>query len=426
MPAIDVLDGGMLTTVQDCGRVGFQKYGVPVSGAMDRFALRVGNRLVANDDTAAGLEMTLQGSEVAFPQGAVIAVTGADLSPRLNGRPMPGWRTVVASPGSTLAFGSARDGLRAYLAVHGGIDVPPVLGSRSTFTRSRLGGFEGRKLRAGDVLPTGLAGALAPPPIRMLPRALVPAYGHDHRLRVVPGPQDDGFTEEGVRTFLTSAYTLTPQSDRIGCRLDGPPVQHLSGADIVSDGIVVGAVQVSGDRMPIVLMADCGTTGGYTKIATVITVDLPRMAQAVPGDRIRFEAVSVAFAQALLAAEERLLAALAAGALAEAAEPIYDEDASGPLAAEAYSELAAALQRTSGPRARGSGISSPVGGLVVSVAVGDGDAVAAGQEICVVEAMKMQNVVRAPRAGRIARVLAAPGAVVAAHATLAEYGDSGS
>ena len=355
MSIIEVVDGGMLTTVQDAGRTGYQKYGVPVSGAMDVFALRVANRLAGNDGAAAGLELTLQGPELRLPGGAVLAMTGGDFAPRLNGQPMPSWRTIVAPAGSTLVCGSARDGLRAYLAFCGGIDVAVLLNSRSTFTRAGFGGFQGRKIRAGDVLSIGDAPGAAPS-ILAIPRARIPQHGHEHRLRVVLGPQDDAFTDEGIATFFSSVYELTSQSDRIGCRLTGPPVQHRAGADIVSDGIVCGAVQISGDRMPIVLMADCGTTGGYTKIATVISVDIGRLAQAVPGDRVRFVAVTVADAVEAIREHERWFAAIGDGPAGDAArlfEPVYDEDAAGPLVAETVDAFAEALRNTRKPSSAG-------------------------------------------------------------------------
>ena len=191
-----------------------------------------------------------------------------------------------------LAFGAPRDGLRAYLAIAGGIDVPIVLGSRSTFPRGGLGGFGGRLIRAGDCLRTcgypvdTVAG-------RTLAREEVPVYGHEHSVRVVLGPQDDAFTASGIEAFLSAAYVVTSKSDRIGCRLDGPPVAHQGSPDIVSDGIPFGAIQIAGDGLPMILLADRGTTGGYTKLATVISADLPRIAQALPGDRVSFRAVSL-------------------------------------------------------------------------------------------------------------------------------------
>jgi len=298
---IHVLDGGLLTTVQDAGRHGFQRYGVPVSGAMDGGALRAANALVGNDDRAAALEMTLLGPRLEFLAPATIALTGADLGAVIGSAPLPAWESVTVPGGTVLSFTGARDGVRGYLAVAGGFDVPVVLGSRSTYTRSRLGGVDGRALKAGDVLRVlgthpvaDLVGAgLGARPVRQVPPALRPRYGNRHTLRVVLGPQEDRFTRAGVATLLTSAYRVTPQSDRMGYRLQGPPIEHTSGPDIVSDGSPLGAVQVAGDGMPIVLMADRGTAGGYTKIATVISLDVWRLAQAAAGDEVRFEAVAV-------------------------------------------------------------------------------------------------------------------------------------
>lgn len=313
MTAIEVLDGGLLTTVQDLGRWGYQRYGVPVSGALDGFALRVANRLVGNDDNAAGLEITLIGPRLRLLTTTVVALAGADLEPRLDDQEMPMWTPTAVAPGATLSFGTARDGVRAYLAVAGGLDVPLVLGSRSTHVRSKLGGLNGDPLKAGDRLsllahdpPTRIEGRRCPPDLKR-------TYGHHHIVRVVLGPQDDAFTEAGVRTFLSSTYAVTPHADRIGCRLQGPAIEHRTGPDVVSDGIPCGAVQVAGDGQPMVLLADRGTTGGYTKIATVISVDVPRLAQAATGDTVQFVQVSVAEAQEQLAAEQADLARISAG-----------------------------------------------------------------------------------------------------------------
>ena len=292
MDLIEVLDGGMLTTVQDLGRYGYQRYGVPVSGALDLFALRAGNRLVGNADEAAGLEITLIGPRLRFLSAAMIAITGANLDPRVDGRGVPMWQSVAVSQGATLTFGDALDGVRAYLAVAGGFDVPLVLGSRSTYTRSKLGGLEGRAVQAGDRLRGPAAPTVEGGCSRRLPRRLVPAYGRRHALRVMLGPQDDAFSEEGIRAFLSSAYQVSNESDRIGYRLKGPTITHKAGPDIISDGIPFGAVQVPADGQPIVLLADRGTTGGYTKIATVISADLPRLAQAMPSDEVTFVRVS--------------------------------------------------------------------------------------------------------------------------------------
>ena len=293
MEVIDVQEGGILTTVQDLGRYGYQRYGVPVAGASDQFALRVANVLAGNQERDAGLEITLVGPSLRFLADTVIAVTGGNLDPRLDDEPVVMWQAVAAPRGSCLSFGAARDGVRAYLAVAGGIDVPLVLGSRSTYIRSALGGLEGRALRPGDWLSALGGGPFTHLEGRHLPREQVPCYGHSHLLRVVLGPQEDAFTQEGIQTFLSAAYTLTHQSDRVGSRYQGPHIQHRRGADVVSDGVPFGAVQVAGDGLPIVLLADRGTTGGYTKIATVISADLAHAAQAAPGDTTSFRAVTL-------------------------------------------------------------------------------------------------------------------------------------
>jgi biotin-dependent carboxylase-like uncharacterized protein len=308
--AIEVIDGGLLTTVQDLGRYGYQRYGVPTSGALDLFSLRAANRLVGNPDDAAGLEMTVVGPRLRFLVPVTIALTGADLEARLDGRPVARWQSVLVEAGATLSFGGPQDGIRAYLAVTGAIDTPLVLGSRSTYTRSKLGGVEGRPLKGGDVLPVCGERPVLLGGFLRLPEADRPTYGHSQVLRVVLGPQDDRFTARGIDTFLSSTYTVAPQSDRMGCRLTGPVIQHLRGPDIISDGTPVGAVQVAGDGVPIVLLADRGTAGGYTKIATVIGPDLPLLAQAAPGDEVTFTCVDLETAYAAVRGQEERLASI--------------------------------------------------------------------------------------------------------------------
>jgi biotin-dependent carboxylase-like uncharacterized protein len=424
--AIDVLDGGLLTTVQDLGRFGCQQYGVPVSGAMDTWALRAANRLAGNGDGTAALEITLIGPALRFDGPGVIALAGGDLGARLDGRPVPSWQSVAVRAGSELAFSGAHDGMRAYLAVAGGIAVPLVLASRSTLVNARLGGFQGRALAAGDRLPVGACPDDSSLAGRRFPRDVAPTYGHAHTVRVVLGPQDDAFTEEGVRAFLSETYTLALQSDRVGCRLTGPRIAHRSGADIVSDGTAFGSIQVTGDGMPIVLMADRGTTGGYTKIATVVSADLSRMAQAAPGDRVRFAAVEVDDAQGLLRAVWAQLDSIVREDPWRApAAGVFEEDTGAPLAAQAYVDLAEALAM---PRRVAAGRSNLVcaamPGLVVSVTAAAGDVVAAGQPLVVLEAMKMQNPVRAPKGGRIARVFVAAGRHVERGAPVVELDEA--
>ena len=305
--AFKIVQPGMLTTVQDLGRLGYQRLGVPVAGAMDPFALRVGNKLVGNPDGEAGVEITFTGPTLGVLTDAIIAVTGADLGARLNGAFMPMWQAVAVRAGDTLAFGGPKSGVRGYLCVAGGIDVPLVMGSRSTYLRSKIGGYQGRALKQDDVLETGQPKA-TPHVGAKLSQDLLPTYSSAVTLRVVLGPQDDHFAERGLQAFLYSEYTVTPQMDRMGIRLEGPNIIHKQKADIISDGIAFGSVQVPGDGQPIVMMADHQTTGGYTKIATVISVDIPLMAQAQPGDKVKFQKVSVEDAQALYRKREERLA----------------------------------------------------------------------------------------------------------------------
>ena len=311
VPALEVLEPGLLTTVQDKGRYGYQRSGVPVSGALDVFALRVANILAGNDDGDAALEVTVIGPVVRFLSDTWIAIAGADLSAELDGSPIPTWEGVNVSTGSVLRFHGARDGMRSYLAVAGGIDVPIVMGSSSTYLTGSFGGFEGRALRAGDILQTKGSEPRAKFAKRVLPDHLeAPTYGHAHRIRVVLGPQQDAFTPGGVAVFLNSRYSVSLESDRTGYRLEGPTIEHKSGPDIVSDGSPLGAVQVPGDGLPIILLADRGTTGGYAKIATVIGPDIGTLAQAMPGDTLTFQSVTVEEAHAILRQEADVLEAV--------------------------------------------------------------------------------------------------------------------
>ena len=319
---LEVIDPGMFTTVQDRGRYGYQRFGVPVSGAMDEFALRAANLLVGNEDGAAALEMTVIGPSLRFLADTWIAVTGSDLSPRLDGESLPRWETVQVAAGSELTFHGMEDGMRAYLAVAGGIDVPTVMGSRSTYAGAGFGGLEGRALTKGDVVsrPNN-----APEPEfvqRRLPDGYVaPTYGEHHDLDVILGPQRESFTAEAIETLLGATYVVSMDSDRMGCRLDGPRIVHKTGPDIVSDGNPPGAIQVPGDGLPMILLADRGTTGGYAKIATVVSSDLGELAQAVPGHTVSFNAVTVDEAHDALRQREAVLRAITDGAALAAPPP---------------------------------------------------------------------------------------------------------
>ena len=308
MSTLQVVEGGFYTTVQDLGRYGVQRYGVPVSGAMDVYALRLANILLGNDEGSAALELTLIGPKLEFLEDTTVALSGTNLSPRLNGRPAPMWRAFRIPKGSLLTFDGPLVGKYAYLALPGGIDVPELMGSRSTYVRAGLGGHEGRTLQPGDKISAARPGENLRPNPATIPDHLVPHRPNNQSLRVIMGPQADAFTPEGIATFFSSEFTVNQQSDRVGYRLEGNHIAHSKGADIVSDGVPFGAVQITGDGQPVILMADRGTTGGYTKIATIIGVDLPVIAQTLPGNTVTFHAVSVEEAHRLLKEQEEAIA----------------------------------------------------------------------------------------------------------------------
>ncbi len=305
---LHVVRPGLLTTVQDLGRFGSQRFGMPVSGAMDPLALRLANRLVGNPDGAAGLEATLTGPELWFEGDAVIAITGGDLSPCLDAAAVPTWTAILARNGTRLTFGVRRHGARAYVAIAGGLEVPEVLGSRSTHLRSCTGGLRGRALARGDVVVIGRSSPAAGRRLGdPLPMSLRPDYTSNPTLRMIAGPQVDRFPRTTFDTLISSRWVMSLQSDRMGYRLEGPPLEHLEAADIVSDATPCGAVQVPASRQPILLMADRQPTGGYTKLAVVITADLPLAGQLVPGDAIRFTETQVRDAQEALRRQWREL-----------------------------------------------------------------------------------------------------------------------
>jgi biotin-dependent carboxylase-like uncharacterized protein len=304
MPSILIHDAGPQTTVQDLGRRGSLRVGIPPSGPLDREAFLLANRLVGNADDAAGLECTLIGPRVEFADERWVAITGADMPVTLNGSEMPRWAGFEVEAGDVLRLGAARSGVRGYLTVSGGIDTPPALGSRATYLRGRLGGFEGRALRKGDCLPLGPASGGMPAEVH---EERIPDYTIEPTVRVVLGPQDDRFTRRGIAALFDAPYEMTPQSDRMGARLRGEPIGHTRGHDIISDGVALGGIQVVGDGQPIVLLADRQSTGGYTKIGTVCSFDIGRVAQVKPGQRLRFRRVSVAEAHEFLRAYRREL-----------------------------------------------------------------------------------------------------------------------
>jgi biotin-dependent carboxylase-like uncharacterized protein len=305
IPSLEVLQPGVLTTVQDLGRYGFSQFGVPPSGALDAFSLRVGNLLVGNPEGNACLEITLMGLKLKVLREIVIAITGGDLSPTLNGEGLEMWKTHLVIEGDLIEFKGVRRGCRAYLAICGGFDVPPLMESKSTYLSGKFGGYEGRPLRRGDILFTSDVpvswGRLG----LRFPKEAIPSIEKEAILRVILGPQDDQFTERGMKTFSSSLYRVTPQCDRMGLRLDGPQIERQPDVEesIISEGLVPGSIQVPGDGKPIIILTEL-VTGGYTKIATVISTDLPKVAQLKPGDRVCFKPISIEEAHHLLREQE--------------------------------------------------------------------------------------------------------------------------
>jgi len=303
---IRILDAGPQTTVQDLGRTGQMRYGIPPSGPVDRFAFVLTNRLVGNPDTAAALECTLMGPRFEVTAAGAFAVTGADMPVTVDGQAAAGWSTIALKAGDVVKLGPARTGVRSYIGFAGGLDVPLVLGSRSTYLRGRIGGLQGRALRKGDELAVLASGAVPP---RRVVRDAIPDYTVEPTVRAVLGPQADRFTDHGLRALFGGRYEVLPQSDRMGSRLRGPRIEHARGHDIISDGIALGSIQVPGDGQPIVLLVDRQSTGGYTKVATICSSDIWRVGQARPGQSLRFQAIPVDEAHRLLRESDRALEA---------------------------------------------------------------------------------------------------------------------
>ena len=311
---VAVLDGGWAVTVQDRGRVGSRRFGVPQSGALDPLLLAAANALVANPPDAAGLEVPLPGPTLAVIDGPLrLALAGAVAAviTRADGRQasLEPWTTVTLWPGDRIKIGAPRHG-PAYVGIAGGFLVPPQLGSRSTYLRAAIGGVEGRAIRAGDRIACGAVAGDA----RTECRAAAAWTAETGPIRVIPGPQDDHFPPAAWEQFRQAAFTVTRDVDRMGLRLAGPPLTHNDqGAEISSDAVVPGAIQVPADGQPIILLADGQTTGGYAKIATVISADLPRLGHLRPGDRVAFVTVTMVEAVAARRRQAEAFAAWAAG-----------------------------------------------------------------------------------------------------------------
>jgi antagonist of KipI len=324
MSTLEVLAPGLLTTVQDLGREGYGPMGVSPSGAADAIALRIGNRLVGNAVGGVALEMTLLGGTFLFSDGGVAAVTGSDFGAMLDGAPVPEWTSFEVKPGQTLRLGPTRSGARSYLCVQGGIAVEPFLGSASTHLLSGLGGHEGRALRKGDVLKIGDAAGAAwegtdknarssgnarsSNRARRVPAKALERIVPRKVLRVTPGPQSDWFPQAAQEIFYSTAYRVSEEANRMGLRLEGPAIPEGAHGKMITEGVSLGAVQVTAAGLPIILFVEQQTTGGYAKIANVISPDLSSLGQLRPRDEIRFERVDFETARRLLIEQENLLA----------------------------------------------------------------------------------------------------------------------
>lgn len=299
-----VLKGGLQTTVQDLGRTGYQSFGFSVSGVMDTRSFRIANILIDNPENEAALEFSLVGPTLEFTSDTIIALTGGDFSPKINGILIDSYKAIYIQKGDVLSLDSAKSGSRGYLAFSGKLDIPVVMGSRSTGMKYHLGGFKGRALQKGDFIGFRIKKNYLP---HFLSRSIAPEnFSHNAlTLRMVLGPQHDYFTEKGLKDFFSSSYEITTDYDRMGCRLEGHPIEYKNSVDIISDGIAFGAIQVTNSGKPIVMMADRQTTGGYAKIGNIIRTDLPRLAQSKSGRVVQFVAVSIQVAQQLLRNEEK-------------------------------------------------------------------------------------------------------------------------
>ena len=323
---LKILDPGMLTTIQDNGRIGMQQYGVIVGGAMDQFAYTAANLLVGNTGTQPVIEMTMFGGAMSFDTPVLLAICGADMSPEVNGIPVPMWRPVWLAAGAVLRMGRAIQGCRSYVAISGGLELPLVMNSYATYLRAGIGGVEGRALRQGDRItlraPSPLGAVMMEQLSAGAARAgnsefyaakwlvspeMMPNYRRNPVLRVIEGPEYMHFTEKSRAQLYTEPYRITPHSDRMGYTLTGEALRLASPLDMLSDAVTFGTIQVPPSGLPVILMPDRQTTGGYPRIAQVITADLPVLAQTPIGDTLTLEKVSVEEAQQLLLRERREL-----------------------------------------------------------------------------------------------------------------------
>ncbi len=312
---LEILKPGLLSTIQDLGRYGYQKDGIIVSGAMDTVAHRIANILIGNYENEATIEATLTGPTIRFASPALIAVTGGNLSPEINGEAMGMWRPVYVEAGSILSFQKPVTGCRTYIAVAGGFAIPEVLKSKSTYLRAGLGGYQGRALQADDLIPLNPSADTTAPQLRQnhdsftqttwaLAPQLYPTYEEQPIIRVVHGPEYELFSEASKKELWEQEFQVTMNSDRMGFRLSGPVLSLAEPTELISSAVTFGTMQVPAGGEPIILMADHQTTGGYPRIAQVITADLPVLAQVLPGKSIKFQEVTLEQAQQLYIQQE--------------------------------------------------------------------------------------------------------------------------
>lgn len=322
--SLKVIKGGLLASIQDLGRFGFQKHGVVVGGAMDTLSFRLSNLLVGNPEGDAAIEVTMMGTALQFEKSAVIAITGGNLSPQINGKTVPMWRPVIVREGALLEFKSCQSGCRAYLAIAGGLRISEVMNSKSTYLRGAIGGYQGRALQAGDQLI--FKDSLTSPSISNAANtfpftvanwriAAAPFINMDQTaiVRVIRGAEFDKFSLDSQNQFFNQEFVITPQSDRMGYRLTGPAISLDEPFDMLSEAVANGTIQVPKNGQPIILLADRQTTGGYPRIAQVASIDLPIVAQLIPGKRIRFQEVPLEEAERLYIKRENKINQLKRG-----------------------------------------------------------------------------------------------------------------
>lgn len=321
---IKVLQPGILATIQDLGRYGLQKFGVIVGGAMDSISLRIANLLVGNSEGEGALEVTLYGTTLLFESDELISITGGNLQPSVNGIEVPMWRPLLIRKGSVLKFNAAINGCRAYVSFSGGINVPKVMNSKSTYLRAEIGGFQGRKLKKGDVFKCDKRTELGEYLFKQLKKETASlswsvyyttfvTFKKTQTVRVIRGSEYKHFNEESLKKFFTTPYTVTTHADRMGYRLEGEKIQLKEPFELLSEGVTFGTIQIPSNGQPIILMADRQTTGGYPKLGQVITADLPFLAQMQANDHIYFKEVTLEEAQWALIHQEKKLNELRVG-----------------------------------------------------------------------------------------------------------------